>query len=251
MLAYDTFHWLIWAWIGIAVVTFVALQFVVAPYGRHTRSGWGPTVSNRLGWLIMESPGLVLMPTLFCLGTAEKTAVHWVLLCCYLGHYVHRSLIFPWRTRTTGKRMPVAIMGSAIFFNLVNTSIMGTWLGWYADYTLAWFGSWQFIVGALVFAFGVWMNVDSDNRLLSLRKPGETGYKIPQGGMFRWWSSPNLVGEVFEWIGYALMGWNVAVLSFAVWTFANLVPRAAAHHKWYKEKFADYPRRWVLWVGVW
>jgi hypothetical protein len=26
-----------------------------------------------------------------------------------------------------------------------------------------------------------------------------------------------------------------------VWTAANLVPRAVAHHRWYRERFADYP----------
>jgi len=28
---------------------------------------------------------------------------------------------------------------------------------------------------------------------------------------------------------------------FAIWTMANLVPRALAHHRWYRETFADYP----------
>ncbi|MBK6611366.1 MAG: hypothetical protein IPG29_10875 [Sphingobacteriales bacterium] len=26
-----------------------------------------------------------------------------------------------------------------------------------------------------------------------------------------------------------------------VWTFANLVPRAVAHHQWYHKQFANYP----------
>ena len=29
-----------WAWIGLAVVVFVSLFFVTAPYGRHLRAGW-------------------------------------------------------------------------------------------------------------------------------------------------------------------------------------------------------------------
>ena len=27
-----------------------------------------------------------------------------------------------------------------------------------------------------------------------------------------------------------------------VWVIANLFPRALSHHKWYKEKFSDYPK---------
>jgi hypothetical protein len=26
-----------------------------------------------------------------------------------------------------------------------------------------------------------------------------------------------------------------------LWTFANLVPRAIDHHRWYKRRFDDYP----------
>jgi hypothetical protein len=30
-------------------------------------------------------------------------------------------------------------------------------------------------------------------------------------------------------------------VSFALFTAANLAPRALANHRWYHEKFADYP----------
>jgi 3-oxo-5-alpha-steroid 4-dehydrogenase 1 len=242
MVGIETLKIIIYAWLALAIGTFLLLQFVSAPYGRHTRPGWGPTVSNRLGWIVMESPGLVIMPLLYALGSAPKTIVHAILLACYLGHYLNRCLIFPLRTRTQGKRMPAAIMGSAVFFNLMNTTIMGTWLGNYAHYTVAWLWSWQFLLGAALFLTGVVINVDSDNRLLRLRKPGETGYKVPQGGFFKWVSCPNHLGEIIEWIGYAFMGWNLAVWSFAIWTFANLVPRAMDHHRWYLRTFEDYPK---------
>jgi hypothetical protein len=28
---------------------------------------------------------------------------------------------------------------------------------------------------------------------------------------------------------------------FAVWTAANLAPRAHSHHRWYRDNFVDYP----------
>ena len=45
---------------------------------------------------------------------------------------------------------------------------------------------------------------------------------------------------MIEWIGFALMCWSLPSLLFAIWTIANLFPRAIAQHKWYKNKF-DYP----------
>ena len=41
-------------------------------------------------------------------------------------------------------------------------------------------------------------------------------------------------------------------LTFALWTAANLVPRARANHLWYKRQFGDYPiERHALIPGVW
>jgi len=68
-------------------------------------------------------------------------------------------------------------------------------------------------------------------------------YKIPNGGLFRWISCPNYLGEIIEWVGWALATWSLPGMSFALWTAANLIPRAISHHKWYKTKFKDYPHR--------
>ena len=54
-------------------------------------------------------------------------------------------------------------------------------------------------------------------------------------------SSPNYLGEMIEWLGWAIMTWSLAGLVFFFWTVANLLPRAVANHKWYKKKFPDYP----------
>jgi len=41
-------------------------------------------------------------------------------------------------------------------------------------------------------------------------------------------------------------------LAFAVWTFANLAPRARAHHRRYHGHFEEYPEeRKALIPGVW
>lgn len=45
-----------------------------------------------------------------------------------------------------------------------------------------------------------------------------------------------------EWFGFALAAWSLPAFAFAVFTFANIGPRAASHHQWYLKKFPDYPR---------
>ena len=70
--------------------------------------------------------------------------------------------------------------------------------------------------------------------------------------MYRWIACPNYFGEMVIWIGWAIATWSLAGLSFAMWTAANLAPRAKSHKKWYQEQFADYPtERKALIPGVW
>jgi 3-oxo-5-alpha-steroid 4-dehydrogenase 1 len=98
--------------------------------------------------------------------------------------------------------------------------------------------------GAAFFAIGMAINLHSDAVLFRLRRPGESGYRIPQGGLYRLVSSPNYLGEIVEWLGWAIATWSLAGLAFAVYTAAtaaNLVPRAIVHHRWYRDTFADYP----------
>jgi protein-S-isoprenylcysteine O-methyltransferase Ste14 len=88
--------------------------------------------------------------------------------------------------------------------------------------------------------------------LRNLRGPGETGYKIPRGGAYNWVSCPNYLGEIVEWLGWALATWSFGGLAFAAYTAANLVPRALANHRWYQKRFPDYPvQRKAILPFVW
>ena len=206
-------------------------------------------IPNRLGWFLMELVSLVVFAGLFLAGPNEKTAPMWVFFVLWTAHYVNRSLIFPWRTRTQGKSMPVAIAGSAAAFNIVNAGLNGSYFGWFGEaYPVTWLSDPRFIVGLVIFIAGAAINLWSDNTLIGLRSGGKTGYTVPRGGLFEWISCPNHFGEIVQWSGFALMCWNLPALSFAVWTAANLIPRAVSHHAWYRRTFPDYPaaRRAVI-----
>jgi steroid 5-alpha reductase family enzyme len=100
----------------------------------------------------------------------------------------------------------------------------------------------RFIVGGIIFIAGFGINQAADKKLIGLRKDGKKGYFIPSGGLFNYISCPNFFGEIIEWSGFAIMAWNLPALSFAVWTAANLIPRALDHHKWYRSYFKEeYP----------
>lgn len=235
------FENLSWLWIFIAVVTFCVLFFakVIAPFGRHTRTDWGPMLLNTWGWFFMELISIVGLWVGFLLGGGmDASLLAKIGMAAWSLHYINRTFIFPFRMSNKKKKMPVVIMFSAIFFNSINGTLNGYFLGndW-IYYSLPFF-----IIGVTFFVIGMYINMKSDNILLNLRKPGETHYVIPKGFLFERVSSPNLFGEIIEWTGFVLMVPSVASLSFLVWTLANLVPRARDHHQWYLSKFEEYSK---------
>nr|XP_019011057.1 3-oxo-5-alpha-steroid 4-dehydrogenase 1 [Kwoniella pini CBS 10737]OCF49838.1 3-oxo-5-alpha-steroid 4-dehydrogenase 1 [Kwoniella pini CBS 10737] len=103
-------------------------------------------------------------------------------------------------------------------------------------------------------------------------------YKIPRGGLFKFVSFPNYLSEWIEWSFYALAAtsnpliplppisqlrlqaglrgslvkviaktWWPSYLLHPAWMFvlaeiASMLPRALRGHRWYKEKFSNYPK---------
>ena len=235
----STFTWLVLIWIAVALITFPFLLRMRVPYGRHTTMGWGPMIDNRWGWFWMELPALLIFPLMVVFGPREKDSLTWLLLLLWTAHYVNRTLIFPFRLKTTGKKMPLLIAVSAVCFNGVNGAINGWWLGFAAPADLP-FPNALAISGTALFITGILMNLGPDTRLIALREQGD-GYKIPRGSLFDRISCPNHFGEIVEWTGFALAAWSLPAFSFALWTFINLSPRAQNHHAWYRERFPDYP----------
>ena len=245
----EQFNLLMYGWIALAIILIPIQLKVTAPYGRHSNAKWGLLIDNRLGWVIMEIISPLLMAYFFLSGSNEKTWPMWIFFALWMLHYFNRSIIFPLRTRTRNKQIPLFIVLSALSFNLVNGFTNGYWLGEIGSvYSETWMKDLRFIIGGSLFALGATINVWSDEILLKLRAPGETGYKIPFGGFFKYVSCPNLFDEIIEWTGFAIMCWNLPAVGFAIWTAANLIPRAIDHHKWYKKRFPDYPpqRRAVI-----
>jgi protein-S-isoprenylcysteine O-methyltransferase Ste14 len=224
-------------------IIFVSLFFVTAPYGRHARAGWGPALSSRLGWIVMECPASLVFLAIYALGRHALEPAPVALCALWQAHYLHRAFIFPLRMRSAKKPMPVSVALMAIVFNVPNAYLNARWISQLGDYPTSWFVDPRFLVGVALFGAGMAVNIRSDSILFALRRPGESGYRIPVGGAYRFVSSPNYLGELIEWAGWAIATWSLAGLAFFVFTFANLVPRAIANHRWYRATFPDYPRQ--------
>ncbi|HSM12793.1 MAG TPA: 3-oxo-5-alpha-steroid 4-dehydrogenase, partial [Thermoanaerobaculia bacterium] len=119
-------------------------------------------------------------------------------------------------------------------------------------YPRSWLVDPRFLAGVALFAAGTWVNRRADATLRALAARGDGEYGIPRGGLFERISCPNYLGEIIVWSGWALATWSLPGLAFALWTVANLAPRARSHHRFYRERFPDYPpERRALVPFVW
>jgi len=233
---------------AIAAIVFVALHFINAGYGIMYSRQWGPSVPNRIGWILMEAPVFVAMALLWACSSRRFETTPLIMLLLFELHYFQRSFIFPFLIK--GKsRMPLSIILMGVIFNTLNALMQGGWIFYVsaADrYPLSWLWSWQFIAGTAVFFAGMAINIHSDNIIRHLRRPGDTRHYLPRGGMFRYVSSANYFGEFVEWCGFALLTWSWAGAVFALWTFANLAPRAGKIRDRYAAEFGNEFRQLKL-----
>lgn len=236
---------LLWGVLTLSPIVLVALLVLPAPYGRHARGGFGPEIPTRVAWVVMESPAVLAFAAFHWLGDRPLAPVPLVFLVAWQAHYVHRTFVFPITMRVRpGQGTPAAVAAMGFVFNVVNAYLNATWVASaQAAYEPAWLADPRFAVGLALFVTGYAINRWADWRLRNLREPGETGYKIPRGGLYERISCPNYFGEIVEWTGWAVATWSLAGLSFALFTTANLLPRALTHHRWYRDKFEDYPPR--------
>jgi len=237
------YTWLlcVWAVVALAMVPYLLLR--PAPYGRHGRPGWGPVVKARLAWVLMEVPSPLLMTVMFFVGDRRANLAALAALALWLGHYLYRTFVFAFLLPATSKPMPLVVLVSGAFFNVVNAYLNGRWLFALSPARpAAWLCGAPFLVGVAMFVAGFVVHVLADRELRRLRRLSGGAYAVPRGPLFRLVSCPNYLGEMIEWAGWAIAAWNLGALAFLVWTIANLAPRAFRTHRWYRQQFPDYPR---------
>ncbi len=224
---------------AVAVVVFVSLFFVNAGYGKFFNPKWGPSLDNHLGWFLMEVPVFIAMLVLWWFSVRRDDYIRLAFLLLFELHYFHRSFIFPNQLRGHS-RMPLAIILMGAVFNTLNALMQGGWIFYVSPasyYPEGWLTGLPFVAGECIFIVGMYINISSDSIIRGLRKPGDTKHYLPTAGLFRYVTSANYFGEFVEWVGFAILTWSWAGAVFALWTFANLAPRAARIYDLYQQEF--------------
>ncbi len=271
----------------LSIPTYVVTRYViVAPFGRHVQDSkkyrwwFGPQFDAKLSWFVFESPNLIWSWYCYCYlrdseimssGSAAnmvsfdnnqlQISSNAILLAFFTLHYINRAVFYPLRMNSNSHRVPLLVTASAMIVTILNGYIQSFYLVQMhklPPLTLT-PSSWinvQSWLGILVFVVGMIINIKSDAVLRNLRRQkrnsdenNQKTYYIPQHPLFTYISCPNFFGEILEWFGFAIASqFSLPATAFFIYTASNLIPRAIAHHEWYKQKFEDYPleRKWAV-----
>ncbi|WP_024441934.1 3-oxo-5-alpha-steroid 4-dehydrogenase [Mycobacterium sp. UM_WGJ] len=257
----------------VLTAAFVFAAFVIvggffgqSSYGRFSTTKLGLNLNPKFGWWLMEIPATVVFLAAYLSGPARFEPTSLVLAGIWALHYANRGWFFPLAIRQMpGKRSTFNI--SVVVMGMLVTSMHGYLNGalfshdYLHQYGTGWLTDPRFLVGLAVYLCGFALLVNSESIVRNLRDkntvrrrpaapgsaefataaPGGAEYRIPFGGGFRFVTSPAYLGEMMAWAGFAILTWALPGVAILLITAGNLIPRALQTHRWYQEKFVDYP----------
>ncbi|WP_067970454.1 phosphatidylethanolamine N-methyltransferase family domain-containing protein [Mycolicibacter icosiumassiliensis] len=226
--------------------------FGQSSYGRFSTTKLGLNLNPKFGWWLMEIPATVVFLVAYLSGPARFEPTSLVLAGIWTLHYANRGWFFPLAIRQVpGKRSTFNI--SVVVMGMLVTSMHGYLNGalfshdYFHQYGTGWLTDPRFLIGLAVYLCGFALLVNSESIVRNLRDKNNPGgadvaeYRIPFGGGFRFVTSPAYLGEMTAWTGFAILTWALPGVAILLITAGNLIPRALGTHKWYQEKFVDYP----------
>ena len=243
------------------------------PYGKFGNPGTGIltiAISPKIGWFLMELPCSVMFIYQFYIvgGPQSKKGVPRFLAFLFCCHYLYRGWIFPYNLNVhqNAKNFDLGIAFGSWSVTILHAYLNGRWyaehgthltepvLDKHADTKTYWYTSIRFRLGLMMYYTGLISIVYHDTLMRNLR-PCANGkrYCIPHGGLFEYVTMGAYLSELWCWLGFAIASWGPNGLFIFLVSLVNLMPRSAASHNWYLEKFPEYAGlgRDRLIPGVW
>ena len=72
----------------------------------------------------MELPALITCPLIYYI-IVDEISLSTGFIFIWITHYFNRTIIYPLKIKTKGKKIPIVIVASAFFFNIINGILNG------------------------------------------------------------------------------------------------------------------------------
>ncbi len=233
----------------VALFAFLGSLFINSPYGRFSSSAYGFELDPRFGWWLMEIMATISFIAFYIQGPHAFEPVPLIFACLYLIHYANRGWYFPVNIKVhpgSKSTFSILVVVCGFFVTSLHGYLNATWYSSVCPFLdWNWFQSPCCIIGLILYEVGFLSTIKCESIMRRLRADDSSNscrYKIPYGYLFEYVSSPQYLSELVAFFGWAIMTWNPAGLVIFCISVANLVPRAIQSHKWYLEKFDNYPK---------
>ncbi len=245
-----------------AVLVLVCLVAELTSNTAYGRFGNSSTIamSPRLGWFLMELPcSMVFIYQFFVVGGPQsRETVPRIMAVIFCVHYLYRGWYFPYSIKVHKNSKNFSVV-PALFSWVITATHAYLNARWFAEHgkhlNTTWLRKPAFWVGLLLYYSGFFLIIQHDAILTGLRPcPGGSRYCIPRGGLFNYATCAQYFVELWAWTGFTLLSCGPNGLFILGVSLANLIPRAAATHAWYLDKFGqEYQElgRNKLVPGVW
>jgi len=268
--------------IAIIPINMLFFSHIPTPYGRfYKKDIWGPELDEKTAWCIMESTALFMFLIFYFLyGINKLSYLPLFFLSLWVFHYINRSFIYPFFImKQKYKKFPLLLVVLGFLYLSMFSYLNAKNISSNPKYTIDWFKKPIFIIGVIIFFVGFIINVWADCKLQQNKKDNkqtddndiqnkeaklyESGkfnfskmfdtniyfedsekkhYHLPKGGLYNYISSPNYLGEILEWSGWAIATWSLPGLLFALGAVGCIGIRALHTHKWYEKHFENLPK---------
>ena len=211
----------------LSLPTYITTIHNIGLYGKHAKTKL--TLNSKMAWTIMESSSIVSAVLTLSVNLNKKVNI--LSAFFFLLHYIHRSFIYT-RFISSKSVTPINIFISSFIFCTLNGYCQAS--SWF--YNKSTITELNKYIGIILFVFGMSLNILSDYYMLYQKKKYKK-YILPSSIFHKFILSPNYLGEIIEWIGYAILVNDIRATSFAIFTISNLVPRAVLNLDYYIELF--------------
>lgn len=233
---WTNFNIIFYSVLGISVIVIAPIIYYGNGLLKYSKFRAGGGISSRLGMFILYFSPIVALYVSARDYVSSASLIQGIVLASVGLHFTKRILETLFLHKYSGP-IGLSVTISIAFFY----SFASFFIGYLNRHPLHSIDS-LFILGGIFYLIGNIGNFIHHKILADLRKDS-LEYVIPKGGLFEYIVCPHYLFEMFTWLGIFLFSRHFGAFLILGMITAYLCARSLVTLKWYREKFAEFPKQ--------